>query len=517
MGKMFENLVKIAFDSDVDVITDVPATVLIEVEKKIEKYPELTIEEESDLNLIRDELTRRNVSGYRNKRKASLRKTAPPTWVTDESKWKKAKESATEQGRTEDWEYITGIYKNMGGEIKGKSSMKRQAQLQVGDEVNDEEGNHGVVQEVKEFVEGTEVTVLWDIGTTDRSHATDLTKVGMKRQAQLQVGDNVLVTDPEEEYFQEPAEIVNTEPNILGITLYNLEFGNGDEGKYSSDYLEKVGSQKLAQENGQDHTSESAMNIFDEFATHEDISSEEVASYKKRVEDGEDPTQVVSEFFENIPGISKENNSPQFSYEHPWRNQPKIGGLFEEIDDETPGAYSYTSKDLENRIHATDASQSKESRQHMLINGRTVLGEAVKVLEQAVSPLRKIAWIRSANFEGIKIGKLAETGELQSGQVNFWLDTYIPKPERHSRVFITVAIKEGELVTPTEFYTSAGQKFALTQEGLKHYLDADVDAFGSGKRPHTIPLSQVDRTLLPSSPATSLFENEPIGGTHGRF
>jgi len=47
-----------------------------------------------------------------------------PDWVQDEDKWKKAKKLADESGHKDDYDYITGIYKKMGGKIKGKESYK---------------------------------------------------------------------------------------------------------------------------------------------------------------------------------------------------------------------------------------------------------------------------------------------------------------------------------------------------------------------------------------------------------
>lgn len=41
-----------------------------------------------------------------------------PVWVTDETKWEKAKKQAEKQGRSGDYAYITGIYKKMGGQVK---------------------------------------------------------------------------------------------------------------------------------------------------------------------------------------------------------------------------------------------------------------------------------------------------------------------------------------------------------------------------------------------------------------
>lgn len=40
-----------------------------------------------------------------------------PGWVADHEKWDKAKSVADEQGRPEDWPYIAGVYKQMGGEV----------------------------------------------------------------------------------------------------------------------------------------------------------------------------------------------------------------------------------------------------------------------------------------------------------------------------------------------------------------------------------------------------------------
>ena len=43
-----------------------------------------------------------------------------PSWVLDEDKWEKAKKVAKKQGRSGDYDYITGIYKQMKGRIKKK-------------------------------------------------------------------------------------------------------------------------------------------------------------------------------------------------------------------------------------------------------------------------------------------------------------------------------------------------------------------------------------------------------------
>jgi len=44
-----------------------------------------------------------------------------PKWVKDEAKWEKAKKIAAKEGHSKDYDYITGIYKKMGGKIEGKS------------------------------------------------------------------------------------------------------------------------------------------------------------------------------------------------------------------------------------------------------------------------------------------------------------------------------------------------------------------------------------------------------------
>jgi DNA-directed RNA polymerase subunit RPC12/RpoP len=50
-----------------------------------------------------------------------------PDWVKDEDKWNKAKKLADEQGHKDEYDYITGIYKQMGGEIKSKESAIKRA------------------------------------------------------------------------------------------------------------------------------------------------------------------------------------------------------------------------------------------------------------------------------------------------------------------------------------------------------------------------------------------------------
>lgn len=46
-----------------------------------------------------------------------------PDWVQDEDKWSKAKKIASDEGHKDEYDYITGIYKKMGGKIK--SSKER--------------------------------------------------------------------------------------------------------------------------------------------------------------------------------------------------------------------------------------------------------------------------------------------------------------------------------------------------------------------------------------------------------
>ena len=46
-----------------------------------------------------------------------------PDWVVDEDKWNKAKQVADEQGHRDDYAYITGIYKKMGGRIKSQEGF----------------------------------------------------------------------------------------------------------------------------------------------------------------------------------------------------------------------------------------------------------------------------------------------------------------------------------------------------------------------------------------------------------
>lgn len=48
--------------------------------------------------------------------------TNNPSWVADESIWLKAKEQATKDGHTDDYEYIVGIYKSMGGKVNSDTS-----------------------------------------------------------------------------------------------------------------------------------------------------------------------------------------------------------------------------------------------------------------------------------------------------------------------------------------------------------------------------------------------------------
>ncbi len=46
-----------------------------------------------------------------------------PSWVVDHDIWEKAKKKAAEEGHAEDWDYITALYKKMGGEIRGDKSL----------------------------------------------------------------------------------------------------------------------------------------------------------------------------------------------------------------------------------------------------------------------------------------------------------------------------------------------------------------------------------------------------------
>lgn len=45
-----------------------------------------------------------------------------PDWVADEDKWEKAKKIASDQGHSDEYDYITGIYKQMGGKIKSSEN-----------------------------------------------------------------------------------------------------------------------------------------------------------------------------------------------------------------------------------------------------------------------------------------------------------------------------------------------------------------------------------------------------------
>ena len=53
-----------------------------------------------------------------------------PSWITDEDKWEKAKQLADDQEHKNDYDYIIGIYKRMGGGIKGKE-RKHSFKLEV--------------------------------------------------------------------------------------------------------------------------------------------------------------------------------------------------------------------------------------------------------------------------------------------------------------------------------------------------------------------------------------------------
>lgn len=55
----------------------------------------------------------------------------PVSWVEDEDKWEKAKEIARKEGRGDDYAYIVGIYKRMGGRIKKKDRESMKKALQV--------------------------------------------------------------------------------------------------------------------------------------------------------------------------------------------------------------------------------------------------------------------------------------------------------------------------------------------------------------------------------------------------
>ncbi len=49
----------------------------------------------------------------------------PRSWILDEDKWEKAKEIARKQGRGNDYAYIVGIYRRMGGREKHEKSLGR--------------------------------------------------------------------------------------------------------------------------------------------------------------------------------------------------------------------------------------------------------------------------------------------------------------------------------------------------------------------------------------------------------
>lgn len=55
----------------------------------------------------------------------------PVAWVEDEDKWEKAKELAKKQGKGDNYAYIVGIYKKMGGRIKKKSERSLKKAIKI--------------------------------------------------------------------------------------------------------------------------------------------------------------------------------------------------------------------------------------------------------------------------------------------------------------------------------------------------------------------------------------------------
>ncbi len=46
-----------------------------------------------------------------------------PSWVVNEDIWEKAKAKAKEEGHAEDWDYVTALYKKLGGHIESGKSL----------------------------------------------------------------------------------------------------------------------------------------------------------------------------------------------------------------------------------------------------------------------------------------------------------------------------------------------------------------------------------------------------------
>lgn len=57
--------------------------------------------------------------------------TINPDWVVDHDIWMKAKEQAAKEGHTDDYEYIAGIYKKMGGKVKSVSNTSNSQDNQM--------------------------------------------------------------------------------------------------------------------------------------------------------------------------------------------------------------------------------------------------------------------------------------------------------------------------------------------------------------------------------------------------
>jgi len=81
-----------------------------------------------------------------------------------------------------------------------------------------------------------------------------------------------------------------------------------------------------------------------------------------------------------------------------------------------------------------------------------------------------------------------------------------PPPQRRATLSIVLSMKDGEVESPTYFIDSSRKERLLCEESLVAYLNFSQNSSNMHRQPKT-ERSLIDRTLLPSPPAHSMFKH----------
>ena len=139
---------------------------------------------------------------------------------------------------------------------------------------------------------------------------------------------------------------------------------------------------------------------------------------------------------------------------------------------------------------------------------RLVAEQGAQALWQKMMSLGSICRANGINFE--RIGDVRYAGaddHIDRAKLYFRVPILAgPHPQRRATLSLVLSVRDGEVESPISFIDASGKTRILSEESLVAYLNFS-ESSSNRHRPVKTERSLIDRTLLPSPPAHSMFRH----------